>query len=471
MKSIKEQVEYLRDFVVDEKNALFDRLIQERTDYVTVVLEDLFQSHNQSAVMRSADCYGIQHVHLIENRNSYDMTSTVSQGARDWLSIHRHKELENNTQATIDQLRAEGYRILATTPHANDIFVDDIDLEKGKMAFFFGTELTGLSDLVIGQADEFVKIPMYGFTESLNVSVCAAITMYSVTRRLRGSGIDWHLSDRAKDEILFKWYKNAIKASGEILERFKNRNRKLRGMKWFWILGVLLGAGGPVRAQMDSVVICLEKIKTATEDSVRLEYAGEIEYFIRSSAFGSYRTEKPVKYLVYKRSDDAGIELFSWAVPLREGQAFYNLFRFKNPERSYLIKALPGDRMAWLFYDFVPFEHQKQGYVLLLGWSKTRNTNRKAVWVACFHPDGTVTYNHPLLRKGESRSASLTFEYALDASMLLKQDKNGKRILFDHLAPTDPKYEGYFMFYGPDASCDALVLKKEEWWYEENLTN
>ena len=130
MKSIKEQVEYLRDFVVDEKNALFDRLIQERTDYVTVVLEDLFQSHNQSAVMRSADCYGIQHVHLIENRNSYDMTSTVSQGARDWLSIHRHKELENNTQATIDQLRAEGYRILATTPHANDIFVDDIDLER-----------------------------------------------------------------------------------------------------------------------------------------------------------------------------------------------------------------------------------------------------------------------------------------------------------------------------------------------------
>ena len=127
--------------------------------------------------------------------------------------------------------------------------------------------------------------------------------------------------------------------------------------------------------------------------------------------------------------------------------------------------------MAWLFYDFIPFEHQKQEYVLLLGWSKTRNTNQKAIWVACFHPDGTVTYNHPLLRKGGSRSASLTFEYALDASMLLKQDKKGKRILFDHLAPTDPKYEGYFMFYGPDASYDALILKEGEWWYEENLTN
>lgn len=220
MKSIQEQVEYLRNFVVEEKNALFDRLIQERTDYVTVVLEDLFQSHNQSAVMRTADCYGIQHVHLIENRNSYDMSSTVSQGARNWLSIHRHNELESNTQATLEQLKQEGYRIIATTPHTQNIFVDDLQLDRGKMAFFFGTELTGLSDLVIDQADEFVKIPMFGFTESLNVSVCAAITMYSVTQRLRKSNLDWHLSDDERNAVLFQWYKNAIKASDKILERY-----------------------------------------------------------------------------------------------------------------------------------------------------------------------------------------------------------------------------------------------------------
>lgn len=220
MKTIREQVDYLRDFVVDEKNALFDRLIGERTDYVTIVMEDLFQSHNQSAVMRSADCYGIQNVHLIENRNQYDPTSTVSQGAREWLSLHRHKELKNNTQSTIDGLKAAGYRIIATTPHHNDVLVDDLDLSKGKMAFFLGTELTGLSDTVISQADEFVKVPMYGFTESLNVSVCAAIIMYSVMQRLRKSDVDWHLSDERKYEILFQWYRNAIKASDEILDRF-----------------------------------------------------------------------------------------------------------------------------------------------------------------------------------------------------------------------------------------------------------
>lgn len=220
MKTLKEQVAYLREFVVDGKNKLFERLILERTAYVTVVLEDLYQSHNQSAVMRSADCFGIQHVHLIENRNQYDPTSTVSQGAREWLTLHRHKEQADNTQATLDGLRAAGYRIIATTPHTDDVLIEDLNLEKGPMAFFFGTELTGLSETVISQADEFVKVPMYGFTESLNVSVCAALVMYSVTRRLRYSNIDWHLPEQERDEVLFQWYRNAIKAADEILERF-----------------------------------------------------------------------------------------------------------------------------------------------------------------------------------------------------------------------------------------------------------
>lgn len=223
MKSIKEQVAYLKNFVTDEKNDLFERLIRCRTDYMTIVLEDLFQSHNQSAVMRSADCFGIQDVHIIENRNAYDMTSTVSQGAREWLSLHRYKESENNTQQAIDRLRSQGYRIIATMPHSDDVLIDDLNLEKGKMAFFMGTELTGLSDLVINQADEFVKVPMYGFTESLNVSVCAAIVMYSVIQRLRKSSLDWHLSPEKQNEVLFQWYKNAIKASDEILARF-NQN-------------------------------------------------------------------------------------------------------------------------------------------------------------------------------------------------------------------------------------------------------
>ena len=224
MKSLKEQLEYLKDFVVEDKNVLFNKMIEERTDYFTVVMEDLYQSHNQSAVMRTAECYGIQNVHTIENRNKYDSTSTVSQGAREWLELHRHNKEENNTQSTLDELRAQGYRIIATMPHSDDVMIDELDLTKGKMAFFFGTERQGLSSTVIEQADEFVKVPMYGFTESLNVSVCAALIMYSVTQRLRQTTeIDWKLSQERKDEVLFAWYKNSIKASSQILERFNEQ--------------------------------------------------------------------------------------------------------------------------------------------------------------------------------------------------------------------------------------------------------
>ena len=222
MHSVKEQVEYLSEFVTDYKNDLFRRLIAERTSYVTMVLEDFYQQHNCSAVLRSCDCFGIQNVHIIENMNSFTDNSEISMGASDWLTIHRHRKRENNTIETIDMLKSQGYRIIATTPHEQDMFIDQIDLHKGKMAFCMGTELTGLSNDVLTRADEFVKVPMYGFTESYNVSVCAALLMYSVVQRLRQTEIDWHLSDEERDQVLFAWYKRSIKASAQILERFNH---------------------------------------------------------------------------------------------------------------------------------------------------------------------------------------------------------------------------------------------------------
>lgn len=222
MHSVKEQVEYLSEFVTDYKNDLFRRLIAERTSYVTMVLEDFYQQHNCSAVLRSCDCFGIQNVHIIENMNTFTDNSEISMGASDWLTIHRHRKRENNTIETIDILKSQGYRIIATTPHEQDTFIDQIDLHNGKMAFCMGTELTGLSDDVLTRADEFVKVPMYGFTESYNVSVCAALLMYSVVQRLRQTEIDWHLSDEERDQVLFAWYKRSIKASAQILKRFNH---------------------------------------------------------------------------------------------------------------------------------------------------------------------------------------------------------------------------------------------------------
>lgn len=223
--------------------------------------------------------------------------------------------------------------------------------------------------------------------------------------------------------------------------------------------------------QIDSVAVYLQRIKAEPEDSLRLRYAENVQDFLQRTEFGSYRTEAPVQYLGYKKTADGDMELYSWVVPLQVGQAFYNFFRLKTGQ-VYRIKSLPGAENPegnWLFYDLLPFSHRKQDYVALFGWGQTRNSNRKAVLIAQFGPEGAISYNHPLMRKGKSRSASLTFEYAKDGSMMLKHDRRGKRIIFDHLAPVDKKYEGYFMFYGPDASYDALELKNGEWWYEENV--
>lgn len=222
MHTLKEQVEYLRQFVTDYKNDLFDRLVRERTAYVTLVLEDLFHPHNCSAVLRSCDCFGIQHVHTVEHQHAFRDNTEISKGAADWLTIHHHRGPRPTLDAIRD-LRAQGYRIIATTPHERNLLIDDLDLHRGKMAFFLGTELSGLSDELLLQADEYVKVPIYGFTESYNVSVCAALLMYSVVRRLRASDIDWHLSPDERLQVLFAWYKRSIKASAQILDRFNNQ--------------------------------------------------------------------------------------------------------------------------------------------------------------------------------------------------------------------------------------------------------
>lgn len=239
-----------------------------------------------------------------------------------------------------------------------------------------------------------------------------------------------------------------------------------------FLVGIL--STGASYAQTDSIAVRLQKIKAETNDSIRLVYADEIPDYLTNIEFGKYSQFPAVQFLGYKQSIKEGVELFSWAIPLREGQMFYNWFRFKKENQVYLLKSFSdgkGEQPAWLYYDFVGFKKSGEKYFILLGWNRTHNTNQKIVQVGRFHADGTVSFNYPLMRRGNSRSASLSFEYAVDGSMLLKHDKKGKRIIFDHLAPVEKKYEGYFMFYGPDASYDALILKGGEWWYEENVKN
>jgi len=216
-------INYFNQFVSEHKKELFGRLIKHRTRYLTLVLEDIYHPHNASAVLRTCDCFGIQDVHIIENDNLYEINPDVALGSSNWLTMNRYNETNNNTLAAINLLKKQGYRIVATTPHTNDVNLEDFDLTKGKAALFFGTEMRGVTNLVLENADEFLKIPMYGFTESFNISVSASIILHHLTYKLRNSALNWQLDEVEKQEVMLNWLKVAIRDSEAIEREFYKR--------------------------------------------------------------------------------------------------------------------------------------------------------------------------------------------------------------------------------------------------------
>lgn len=207
---------YLERFISEERKERFERILQMRTNYITVAAEDVFQLHNTSALIRSCEVFGIQQAHVVEGRFGQRLDKNIAMGAQQWVDIFRYK----NTTDCIAALRQQGYKIIATTPHEDSCMLQDFVLEE-KTALFFGTEKEGLSPAVLHAADGFLKIPMVGFTESLNVSVSAAIILQMLSSKLRASKLPWPLQ---KDEILEKridWTKKSIKSIDKIMNRYE----------------------------------------------------------------------------------------------------------------------------------------------------------------------------------------------------------------------------------------------------------
>ncbi len=220
-------INILSNMVLPQRLETFYRVLQNRTRYITVVLEDLFQSHNASAVVRSCDCTGIQDIHLIENNFEFTENPDVALGASQWVNLIKYNKSENNTLNTIKSLRSSGYRIVATTPHTNDTILSELDLSKGKIALLFGSELPGLSEIALNNSDEFVKVPMFGFTESYNISVSAAICLYDLVNRLHQSDINWKLNEIEKETILANWLMISVKDSENIIKTIQNRTNQV----------------------------------------------------------------------------------------------------------------------------------------------------------------------------------------------------------------------------------------------------
>jgi tRNA (guanosine-2'-O-)-methyltransferase len=218
----KNYLEYLEGFLTDKRKELFKKVLNDRTRHFTVVLEDIFQSHNASAVVRSCDIFGIQDLHIIESKYEFINSRHVAKGAQKWLDFHNYRDPEiNNTLKCIETLKSEGYQIIATTPHIESCYLQDFDISK-KSAFFFGVEKAGLSNFVMDNADGFLKIPMVGFTESLNISVAAAIILQNLNERLKASTINWQLSKEEKELKYIDWMEKTIKSIKSVKAHYFN---------------------------------------------------------------------------------------------------------------------------------------------------------------------------------------------------------------------------------------------------------
>jgi tRNA (guanosine-2'-O-)-methyltransferase len=210
---------HLAQFVSDHKKESIEKVLNERTRHVTVVLENIYQSQNSSAVIRTCECMGIQDIHIVENTAKYQLNVKVLKGSDKWLNLERYRlKGVNNTETCFAHLRQQGYKILIADPAEDGVPIDEIDVLENRIALVFGNELNGASSYALENSDQKIRIPMYGFTESLNISVSVAICLNTLMGKFRQSQTGLGLSEIEKRVIKLAWYRKIVKRS-DILER------------------------------------------------------------------------------------------------------------------------------------------------------------------------------------------------------------------------------------------------------------
>lgn len=211
---------YLASFLTPARIERIDQVLSTRSDHLRVVIEDIFQPHNASAVLRSCEGFGVQHVHIIENHFKFTPNRDIALGAQQWLTLHHHREKgADNTAACLSELRDAGYRLVATSPRADAVPLEELPIDR-PIALLFGTEAEGLSDQALSLADAAMTIPMFGFVESFNISVSAAICLAHLMRRVRTERADWSLSTGERAALRDQWIRQSLKTPEALERRF-----------------------------------------------------------------------------------------------------------------------------------------------------------------------------------------------------------------------------------------------------------
>lgn len=214
-----DRIEYLSGFMTPERAETLRSVLDNRTRYMAICMENTFHPQNASALVRHCDAFGVQDIYTIEELCKFKPNVNIVRGTDKWVTFRRH----GSTTEALKALRSAGYRIIATTPHRCSATPETLDIEAGPFALVFGTEHAGISDEISRAADEFLQIPMHGFVESLNVSASAAILIYMLSQRIRQSNVAWNLSDEEKALLLFEWMRRSVKDADRILAKFETQ--------------------------------------------------------------------------------------------------------------------------------------------------------------------------------------------------------------------------------------------------------
>lgn len=190
----------------DSKMHLVEKNAARRTRFLTVALENLYQSHNTSAVIRNCDCFGLQDVYVIA-KQKFKLNRDVAMGATKWITEHRFAQGES--EQCLREIKAKGYKLVATSPNATQT-IGELALNQ-PICLLFGTEKYGLSEAAFSLADETVKIPMYGFTESFNISVSVALCLQELRQKMEQDVDHWHLSEEEQLDLKIDWCKKILK--------------------------------------------------------------------------------------------------------------------------------------------------------------------------------------------------------------------------------------------------------------------
>jgi tRNA (guanosine-2'-O-)-methyltransferase len=204
----------LAPMLTPERIARIDRVLANRLASLTVAVEDTYDPHNAAATIRTSEAFGLHELHVLEPELRFSAAKGVTRGAHKWIDLHRWP----NAEAAVAALHARGFRVFATAPDAT-ASIADVDVSS-PLAVMFGNEHSGLSPEAIATCDGALTVPMFGFTESFNLSVTVALVASTLAARRRAYiGAPGDLPDELRARLRARWFALRIRGVVGVLER------------------------------------------------------------------------------------------------------------------------------------------------------------------------------------------------------------------------------------------------------------